>query len=219
MRSGVMSEKTPPKGIAEQATEKAAEQNVRVALIRAANQCFTASDYDSVSIRKIAQQAGVNMAMIRYYFGNKLGLFEAMVTEQIHPIHQRAKTLQKHQAKPTIADLINEFYQTMIPNPDFPRFLFRLMNSDGSSEAKEVIFKLFTPIVELTPMPKALLEECGDFDPMMVKMSLLSLMIFPFVMPLSMAKLHGYQLNDEFYTQLAKHNIALIQHGLFGGQQ
>ncbi|WP_150102075.1 TetR/AcrR family transcriptional regulator [Shewanella halifaxensis] len=214
-----MPEKTTNKVCPGKAFDKASEQNVRAALIRSANQCFTASDYDSVSIRLIAQQADVNMAMIRYYFGDKLGLFEAMVTEQIQPIYQRAKALQKSHDKPTIADLITEFYQTMIPNPEFPRFLFRLMNSDGSSEAKGIIFKLFTPIVDLTPMPKQLLEECGDFDPMMVKMSILSLMIFPFVMPLSMAKLHGYQLNDEFYTQLAKHNITLLQQGLYGGKQ
>ncbi|WP_299807723.1 TetR/AcrR family transcriptional regulator [uncultured Shewanella sp.] len=199
-------------------SKKAEQDNVRASLIRAAYRCFTAADYDKVSIRQISELAGVNMAMIRYYFGNKLGLFEAMVTEHIHPIHQRAKALQQSHGKPTVADIVSEFYQTMIPNPEFPRFLFQLMSSDHSSEAKAVIYKLFEPIADLTPMPKQLLEESGELDPQMLKMSLLSLMIFPFVMPTPMAKLHGYQLNEEFYQQLAKHNIALLEHGLSGGK-
>ncbi|MCK8046010.1 TetR/AcrR family transcriptional regulator [Shewanella sp. 1CM18E] len=199
--------------------KKTEQDNVRASLIRAAYRCFTAADYDKVSIRQIAEVAGVNMAMIRYYFGNKLGLFEAMVTEYIKPIHRRAKALQQSHDKPTVADIVAEFYQTMIPNPEFPRFLFQLMSSEHSVEAKGVIYKLFQPIAELTPMPQQLLEGWGELDPQLLKMSLLSLMIFPFVMPPPMAKLHGYQLNEEFYQQLAKHNIALLEHGMSGGKR
>ncbi|WP_028767289.1 TetR/AcrR family transcriptional regulator [Shewanella fidelis] len=199
--------------------QKTGQDNVRARLIRAAYTCFIAADYDKVSIRQIAESAGVNMAMIRYYFGNKLGLFEAMVTEYIQPIHSRAKALQKSHDKPTVADIVAEFYQTMIPNPEFPRFLFQLMSSEHSVAAKGVIYKLFQPIAELTPMPQQLLEGWGVLDPQLLKMSLLSLMIFPFVMPTPMAKLHGYQLNEEFYQQLAKHNIALLEHGMSGGKR
>ncbi|MCL1139795.1 hypothetical protein [Shewanella pneumatophori] len=93
------------------------------------------------------------------------------------------------------------------------------MSSEHSVEAKGVIYKLFQPIAELTPIPQQLLEGWGELDPQLLKMSLLSLMIFPFVMPPPMAKLHGYQLNEEFYQQLAKHNIALLEHGMSGGKR
>ena len=200
-------------------SKKTEQADVRANLICAAYTCFTASDYDKVSIRQISELADVNMAMIRYYFGSKLGLFEAMVSEHIQPIHRRAKALQQSHDKLTLADIMGEFYQTMIPNPEFPRFLFQLMNSEHSVEAKGVIFKLFEPIAELTPMPHKLLEGWGELDPQMLKMSLLSLMIFPFVMPIPMAKLHGYQLNEEFYQQMAKHNIALLENGICGGKR
>ncbi|MCL1048403.1 TetR family transcriptional regulator [Shewanella abyssi] len=191
---------------------------VRDSLIRAARICFIASDYDKVSIRQIAEVAGVNMAMIRYYFGNKLGLFEAMVAEFILPVLQRKKTMQKNGEPFSPADLMADFYQRTIATPDFPRFLFRLMSTEHSNEAKEVILKLFSPLTELTPMPESLLDKCSDIDPLLVKMSMMSLMIFPFVIPKAMAELHGFELDGDFYQRLAKHNIKLLEHGLFGEQ-
>ncbi|PKG58391.1 TetR/AcrR family transcriptional regulator [Shewanella sp. Choline-02u-19] len=191
---------------------------VRDSLIRAARICFIASDYDKVSIRQIAEEAGVNMAMIRYYFGNKLGLFEVMIAEFISPVLQRSKTINQGDNPLKMSDILDNFYQTMTETPDFPRFLFRLMSSEHSHEAKGVIFKLFTPLANLTPMPKPLLHKCSDTDPMLVKMSMMSLMIFPFVIPQSMAELHGFELDDDFYQRLAKHNIKLLEKGLFGDQ-
>lgn len=191
---------------------------VRNSLIRAARICFIASDYDKVSIRQIAEEAGVNMAMIRYYFGNKLGLFEAMIAEFISPVLQRSKTINQGDSPLNMSDILDNFYQTMTENPDFPRFLFRLMSSEHSHEAKGVIFKLFTPLANLTLMPKSLLDKCCDTERMLVKMSMMSLMIFPFVIPLPMAELHGFELDGDFYQRLAKHNIKLLEKGLFGEQ-
>ena len=45
--------------------------------------------YDKVSIRLIAQKAGVNSSLIRYYFGNKEGLFETMLRETLAPMFER----------------------------------------------------------------------------------------------------------------------------------
>ncbi|WP_237524177.1 TetR/AcrR family transcriptional regulator [Shewanella sp. KX20019] len=192
---------------------------VRESLLGAARSCFLSSNYDKVSIRQIADEAGVNMAMIRYYFGNKLGLFEAMMIEHIEPVLARSKQLQSVDPKFRVADIINDFHQTMSQTPDFPRFLFRLMNSDGSIEAKEVVFRLFTPLANLIPMPKPLLEKCSGTDPMLVKMSMMSLMIFPYIIPAPMAELHGFKLDKEFYTNLTQHNIKLLEQGLFGEQE
>ena len=191
---------------------------VREALLSAARRCFLPSEFDKVSIRQIAEEAGVNMAMIRYYFGNKLGLFEAMMTEHIEPVLARSKLIRTADTKSIMADIVNDFHQSMSATPDFPRFLFRLMNSEGSVEAKEVVFKLFSPLANLIPMPKPLMERCSGTDPKLVKMSIMSLMVFPYIIPLPMAKLHGFELDSEFYSRLTQHNIKLLEQGLFGEQ-
>ena len=59
---------------------------VRARLVRAALDCFLADDYHRVTTRLIAERAGANASMIRYYFGNKEGLYEEMIRETLNPM-------------------------------------------------------------------------------------------------------------------------------------
>ncbi|WP_345857921.1 TetR/AcrR family transcriptional regulator [Shewanella algae] len=73
----------------------------RDALIEAARSCFTLKGYERVSTRELARKAGVDAAMIRYYFGSKAGLFEAMVRDTIAPVLEAFKhynAAQSHQS-------------------------------------------------------------------------------------------------------------------------
>lgn len=48
----------------------------RELILKAATELFSEQSYDSVGIRDIANRAGVNSAMISYYFGGKSGLLK-----------------------------------------------------------------------------------------------------------------------------------------------
>lgn len=61
-------------------------EEARIALITAAIDAFGQDGFDAVSTRRIADAAGVNQAMISYYFGGKKKLYLAAIghiTEQI----------------------------------------------------------------------------------------------------------------------------------------
>ncbi len=64
---------------------------IRARLIKAALACFLADDYHRVTTRRIAEQAGANVSMIRYYFGNKEGLYEEMIRETLNPLLATAR--------------------------------------------------------------------------------------------------------------------------------
>jgi AcrR family transcriptional regulator len=50
--------------------------------------------YDQATVRRIATDAGVDVAMVYYFFGNKEGLFNAAVIDiPEHPLHQLATLL------------------------------------------------------------------------------------------------------------------------------
>lgn len=53
----------------------------RQRLLHAAVQCFAEHGFAKTSTRNIATQAGVNIAAISYYFGDKAGLYRAAYTE------------------------------------------------------------------------------------------------------------------------------------------
>src|SRR6266700_4621535 len=51
----------------------------REQILLVAEQLFAGQGFDGTSVRDIAQQAGVNLAMINYYFGSKEKLLESLI--------------------------------------------------------------------------------------------------------------------------------------------
>jgi AcrR family transcriptional regulator len=54
-------------------------EDTRLRILRTALQVFAAEGYDGASTRTLAQQAGVNLPALQYYFGNKEGLYRAVI--------------------------------------------------------------------------------------------------------------------------------------------
>jgi AcrR family transcriptional regulator len=69
-----MKERSSPEKFKDHAREK---------LLDAAERMFGLADYDSVSTRAIAEEAGVNLAGIKYHFGGKEGLLEATIKRKL----------------------------------------------------------------------------------------------------------------------------------------
>lgn len=65
-------------------------------LIAAATVLFADHGYQGVSIRQIGEAAGVNSAMISYYFGGKQGLYDAVLGTQMAPVKAFAEEDMSH---------------------------------------------------------------------------------------------------------------------------
>ena len=72
------------------------ENDVPELLIEAAARLFLKKDFHSVSIREIAEEAGVSSAMINYYFKSKNGLFEAMIKAKCELIQSKIQAFIGH---------------------------------------------------------------------------------------------------------------------------
>jgi AcrR family transcriptional regulator len=65
-------------------------------IVDAARENFMRDGYERATVRKIAGDAGVDVAMVYYFFGSKEGLFGASVlTGPQHPLHQLASLLDE----------------------------------------------------------------------------------------------------------------------------
>lgn len=63
-------------------------------IVDAAREHFMRDGYENATVRRIAAEAGVDVAMVYYHFGNKEGLFNASVLDTPqHPLHQLANLL------------------------------------------------------------------------------------------------------------------------------
>lgn len=71
-------------------------QQSKQRVIDAARERFTRDGYERATVRGIAADAGVDVAMVYYFFGNKEGLFAASVLDTPqHPLHQLANLLDQ----------------------------------------------------------------------------------------------------------------------------
>ncbi len=61
-------------------------EDTRRRILDAAIVAFAADGYEGVSTRRLAEQAGVNLPAIQYYFGSKEGLFRAAIEHIIQQI-------------------------------------------------------------------------------------------------------------------------------------
>jgi AcrR family transcriptional regulator len=57
-------------------------------LLASAERLFADRGFNGVSVRDIASQAGVNSALVAYYFGNKRGLLSAVYLRHCQPLNQ-----------------------------------------------------------------------------------------------------------------------------------
>ncbi|WP_069659483.1 TetR/AcrR family transcriptional regulator [Arcticibacter eurypsychrophilus] len=57
-------------------------------ILNHAERLFSENGYDGASTRAIAKDAGVNMAMLNYYFGSKEGLYKAVFVRKFSGFHE-----------------------------------------------------------------------------------------------------------------------------------
>ena len=67
----------------------------QIQIIETAETLFADRGYDGTSVRDIADEAGVNVAMISYYFGSKEKLMEALFELRIGNIQMKVESLLK----------------------------------------------------------------------------------------------------------------------------
>jgi len=65
----------------------------QAAIIETAEKLFSSSGFDGTSVRDIASGAGVNVAMISYYFGSKEKLMEAVMEHKYNRMRLKVENL------------------------------------------------------------------------------------------------------------------------------
>ena len=194
------------------------ESDVRARLINAARDLFTRIPYDKVTTRKLADQAHVNIAMIRYYFGNKSGLFSEMLKEVSAPIREQVVQALQETSASNFTAILSTYYKAMGPNPTLPQLIFQIMSMPDNAEPRKILLEVFTekkdgPEKFFSALDAGSLQD--GVNPKMAWLSIQSLMIFPFLI-YPHARRAGINIADpEFLEQLAEHNASLLSQGIF----
>jgi len=98
------------------------------AIIKTAEKLFAVNGFDGTSVRDIAQEAGVNVAMISYYFGSKEKLMEAVFEERTINIRIKVETLMQDDKTSNLEKvniLIDDYVDKFIDQQEFHKIMMR----------------------------------------------------------------------------------------------
>lgn len=187
-----------------------APREAREKLMAAATPLFAENGYAGVSIREVAAAAGVNSALISYYFGGKEGLYEAVVTSQYEHVIRRFEKIASSTGTPQ--DKIRMYAEAIRRNhtEDQP-FMARLIQGELTSPTsclENVVKKNTGRIAKIVTGVIQDGMKSGDFrtdiSPIFAALSLAGMMNFFFILrEVTRSVLPGTENQDEAFVEAA----------------
>lgn len=162
-------------------TKKGKDASTEEKIIAAARKVFTQKGYAATRTRDIAEEAGLNLALLNYYFRSKEKLFELVMAEKvgqlfgiIGPIVNNKDTSLEEK----IGFIVSTYLTVLTENPGLPLFvLSEIRNNPEHFSDRIQAGKLLTQSV----LVKQLIEKRPDIHPLQFIINTLSMCIFPFI--------------------------------------
>ncbi len=115
-------------------------------IMQKAIELFSEFGFDNTPIRELCQRAGVNIAMINYYFGSKEKLFEDIIEHKSHYIREMLQGLQADTSMnemEKINKIIDVYVNRIWSHPLFHRIIHQEMLLKTRPEVNSIIEKMF----------------------------------------------------------------------------
>lgn len=167
--------------------KKRSGESAEKKIVEAARKLFTEKGYYAIKTRDIAKEAGINLALLNYYFRSKEKLFDLVMLENlqlfIHSVmgivNNPETTLQEK-----IEILVSHYIDMLIKNPDVPIFVLSEINADPKKLISRLGFdKVNHQKIYLVKqwMELAAAKKVPAFNPIHIMINVLSMTIFPFI--------------------------------------
>jgi AcrR family transcriptional regulator len=174
----------------------------------AARKVFMRKGFSATRTRDIAEEAGINLALLNYYFRSKQKLFEVVMLEKMKkllgnllPVMNDADTSLERK----IELIVDNYIEALSENPNLPIFVL--------NELRKKNIKLMPNIpsdkaITQSSFLKQLKKRRSDVNPLQFLIAMLGMTIFPFVArPMMM---HTGILNDKSFRTLMQERKKLI---------
>lgn len=189
----------------------------RQALIDAARELFAGNGYDEVSIKRIADAAGVNPAMIQYHFNGKSGLLETAFDEAIAPVVAELGTLSSRGDRIDLGLVFDIYMRTMAANPWLPKMILQHVLPEGGRLQERAAQRIATGV---EPAIRGLIkrgqtngELRPNLDPKFTTISLVSLALFPFLAQPVIQRVLGLELDGPLTAEFVRHTSLMFHRG------
>jgi len=166
-----------PGTVAEISTEEKIKESARVV--------FTRKGYAATKVRDIATEAGINVALVNYYFRSKEKLFELIMAETILQLFDKIRIIINDESKSInekLEDFVEHYLNLLIKNPNLPLFIVNEVMS-GSNKVPQLSNsgKMFLNSHFAKQLMALRANDQIKFHPANILMNLIGMIVFPFL--------------------------------------
>lgn len=147
----------------------------------AARVVFTRKGFAATRTRDIAEEAGMNLALLNYYFRSKEKLFELIMMEKMSNFFGAIVPIFNNNdlsLEEKIANISGNYIDLLMDNPDLPIFVL----SELRLNTGQFVTKLPIQRLSDSSMMKQIRERRPELHPSQFLMNVLGLTVFPFIM-------------------------------------
>ena len=163
---------------------------------QAARKLFTEKGFDAVKTRDIAEEAGINQALLNYYFRSKEKLFDIIMVENFEQFVQQLIPILGNEdlsLDEILVQVTGSYIDMLKYNPDLPFFIMNEMRSDSTKllqvrEKMAGVKTAFIKRIEENYTKKKLSQAALGH----MMMNFMGLIIFPFVAQPIMIKVNKF---------------------------
>ena len=144
-------------------------------ILEIAERLFAKRGFDGVSLREITNEAGVDVALVKYHFGSKQGLFDELLRRRAEAINRERSdaldaVLAKHDPAP-VEEIVDAFTHTLLnkvvsEDPSWRSYFGLLAQVNNNPEwGGKTMSKNFDPLVRrfVEAIGRAL-PDCDEAD-------------------------------------------------------
>jgi TetR/AcrR family transcriptional regulator len=161
------------------------DQNAEEKILAAAREVFMEKGLDGGRMQDIADKAGINKALLHYYFRSKDKLFEVIFREAATAFSTRIHAVMSSEISlfEKIESFVNEYTGMLMQNPYLPLFILNEINRQPQAFIQRIWGSKRPPVDKLI---EAIEKEVkgGKIKPIngiQLMMNMVSMCIFPFV--------------------------------------
>ncbi|MBJ3776952.1 TetR family transcriptional regulator [Acuticoccus sp. 2012] len=175
----------------------------RAAILDAATVEFTAHGFGGASVNEVAARAGINKRMLYHYYGNKEGLFLAVLENAYARIRSAERELELDHLDPSegVRRLVLFTWDYYVENPEF----LSLLNNENMHKAvhlktSDKIREMHSPLIDTLAALLARGAEAGTFrrdvDAVQLYISIAALGFFYLSNQHTLSTIFGRDLGD-----------------------
>lgn len=157
------------------------ELTTKQKIIEAAQKIFTQKGFAATRTRDIAEESGINLALINYYFGSKQKLFKIIVEQkfmELFGILEPILSNDEIKIEEKVTLVTNNYTNMLMKNEDLPIFVLNNIKRDKDL-LKDVIKQSKLPT--LFGLERQLKAEGYNISILNFVMNIISMSLFPFI--------------------------------------